>query len=718
MPKILLVEDNDINRDMLSRRLERKGYEVVVAVNGAEGVAKTLSDQPDLVLMDLHLPVLDGWEATRRIKANPQTQRIPVMALTADALAGEREKALAAGCDDYDTKPVDFPRLLDKIDKLLEPATSQPVSPPPEPLLPSDQRLQRLLRIWLRHELEPPIHRIIGYSDLLLDAVSSQPDLGSDLQKIHASGMQLLRLIQALLNPVLVELQQQEIDLLAPALRLELLTPLSTIMGYGEMLLEEAPTELIPDLEQIHTSAQELLSRVNHLDSLVNQLLESIHPSHAHQLSPPAYPSRCLELHGLPVDPTCRILVVDDSANRSLLTDQLKRLGYPVTATVSQQALPAIAALSYDLILLDISSPNSSLAVLEQLKSHEAGRHIPVLMVAAADQIEQVTQAIVLGATDYLTRPFPALLLRTKIAACLAQKRLWDQQGLDSLLEQAPVGAYQATREGGFRCVNPALARLLGYPTAEALTETITNIGEQLYGEPNRYAEFQRWLEEHEHVSGFEYQAYRHDGDLIWVCEHARAVRDSSGAVVYYEGIVEEITQRKLAEAALTQQITALQRQLEQVKYAQKAAEIIQTGYFQQLQGEAQQDSLPPATLATKVLLVEDNELNCDMLSRRLQRYGYDVVIACDGADGVSKALTEQPQVILMDISLPVMDGWEATQQLKENPQTRQIPVIALTAHAMAGDREKALAAGCDDYDTKPIDLPRLLNKIEECLKR
>ena len=123
-------------------------------------------------------------------------------------------------------------------------------------------------------------------------------------------------------------------------------------------------------------------------------------------------------------------------------------------------------------------------------------------------------------------------------------------------------------------------------------------------------------------------------------------------------------------------------------------------------------------TLPTKVLLVEDNELNADMLSRRLKRSGYEVAVASDGAEGVEKAFSEQPQVILMDISLPVMDGWEATQRLKADAQTRQIPVIALTAHAMAGDRDRALAAGCDDYDTKPIDLPRLLGKIEDCLER
>ena len=114
-----------------------------------------------------------------------------------------------------------------------------------------------------------------------------------------------------------------------------------------------------------------------------------------------------------------------------------------------------------------------------------------------------------------------------------------------------------------------------------------------------------------------------------------------------------------------------------------------------------------------KILLVEDNEMNRDMLSRRLQRRGYVVVMAVDGQDGVTKAQAEAPALILMDMSLPVLDGWEASRQLKAAPATAGIPIIALTAHAMAGDREQALAAGCDDYDTKPIELTRLLPKIE-----
>ena len=117
-----------------------------------------------------------------------------------------------------------------------------------------------------------------------------------------------------------------------------------------------------------------------------------------------------------------------------------------------------------------------------------------------------------------------------------------------------------------------------------------------------------------------------------------------------------------------------------------------------------------------KILIVEDNEMNLDMLSRRLERRGYEVVIAMDGATGVSMAKSDKPDLILMDMSLPVMDGWEATRQIKADDDVKAIPVIALTAHAIAGDREKALAAGCDEYESKPVKFPRLLAKIEEFL--
>jgi CheY-like chemotaxis protein len=117
-----------------------------------------------------------------------------------------------------------------------------------------------------------------------------------------------------------------------------------------------------------------------------------------------------------------------------------------------------------------------------------------------------------------------------------------------------------------------------------------------------------------------------------------------------------------------------------------------------------------------KILIVEDNELNLDMLVRRLARKGYEVISAVDGEKGLSMATTEKPDLILMDMSLPGIDGWEATRQIKANPVTQSIPVIALTAHAMVGDREKALRAGCDDYDTKPVEFQRLLEKMENLL--
>jgi len=617
MTKILLVEDNEINRDMLRRRLERKGYQVIVAVNGAEGVTKTQADRPDLILMDLHLPILDGWEATRQIKANPQTQSIPVIALTADAIVGEREKALAAGCDEYDTKPVDFARLLGKIDRLLPPSAT----PPSSAVNPLIERRQQMGWTHLRHDLEPPIYRMIGYSDMLLDALSDSQDLAlsNDLQKIYVSALQLLRLVQAILNPALLEVQQQDwtIDIFAPALRRELLTPLSTIMGYCELLLEEPPADLLLDIEQIHSSAKDLLSLVNNLDSLMTRPLPSIQTiALPEPLNNPAWRATTLEPDSSLVK-NSRILVIGQSS--SLVFRQIERQGYQVAiATSEEQVSQCLAAGSYDLILLDMNQPETAgLKVLESLKSQEQWQQIPVLIMAASDQTAYVVQAISLGATDYLTKPFPSALLRVKVAACLAQSQLRKQ-------------------------------------------------------------------------------------------------------LIHYEGIVEEFTEQKQIEANLNQQLEALQLELEQVKRSQQVSEIVQTDYFQQLQPNVEQEltTSPQASLPLKVLLVEDNELNRDMLGRRLHRQGYEVVTANDGAEGVAKALSEHPQVILMDISLPVMDGWEATQHLKANPQTCHIPIIALTAHAMTGDREESLASGCDDYDTKPIELPRLLSKIENCLKR
>ena len=122
-PRVLLVEDNEMNRDMLSRRLTKKGYDVTIAVDGQQGIEMATEQKPDLVLLDMSLPVIDGWEAARRLKANEVTAGIPIIALTAHAMSGDREKTLEAGCDEYDTKPIDLKRLLGKMTELLEPST-------------------------------------------------------------------------------------------------------------------------------------------------------------------------------------------------------------------------------------------------------------------------------------------------------------------------------------------------------------------------------------------------------------------------------------------------------------------------------------------------------------------------------------------------------------------------------------------------------------------
>ena len=124
MKKVLIVEDNEMNRDMLSRRLARRGFEVLLAVDGAHGIAEAIQHRPHLIIMDMSLPIMDGWESTRRLKADEATRAIPVLALTAHAMAGERDRALSAGCDDYDTKPVDFARLMGKIQLLLAETTT------------------------------------------------------------------------------------------------------------------------------------------------------------------------------------------------------------------------------------------------------------------------------------------------------------------------------------------------------------------------------------------------------------------------------------------------------------------------------------------------------------------------------------------------------------------------------------------------------------------
>lgn len=911
MPKILLLEDNEINRDMMVRRLERRGFEVVVGGNGAEAVPMAISEAPALILMDMSMPVMDGWEATEQLKRSAQVNHIPVIALTAHAMAGDREKALAVGCDGYDTKPIDFERLVGKIEALLPPEPAEE-TPAPEAGATGNAPVERLLLRHLRHELCTPINAVIGYSEILIDEVSEnmgkaaaretavretaaqdsaaqEParQLKEDLEKVHAAGLQLLASTDTILNPAQLKHNPvaQDISSFGTRVRLELLTPLSTVMGYCEMLLEDAPQSLQSDLQRIDTSAKLLLGMINDIVNLAQQQLQTLkgHSSLASQLQMDnpanhAFAQTADKLIRSVRESSAKvsggnILVVDDNEiNCDLLSRQLERQGYVVaTVTSGVQALDMLNEISYDLVLLDIFMPDmNGLEVLSRLKQNVAWQSIPVIMISALDELHSVVHCIEMGAEDFLSKPFNPILLQAKIKACLEKKRLQEQQSMyiaqrmiagatpvpilisriedgqilyanlaaepalgltveqllerttldfyanpgdrkkivddltadqtvqpqegrpqkvhhqeieckrangepfwaaasmqpllfdneatvltvvydisdrkraehalklaeenyRSIFENAQSGIYQSLPEGTFIRVNATMAHIHGYESPAEMMAQITHIDGQVYANAEDRQNFQRLIREQGEVNGFEYQAYQRNGEIIWISENARMVVDANGEA-YYEGVIEDITQRKLDESALKREMEVLRIEIDQAKRAQSVAEITESDYFKEIQQEAEilrmmadKDAGISGGLSSapveesrastpRVLLVEDNEMNRDMLSRRLKKFGYEVAIALDGQDGVTKASQDPPDIVLMDMSLPVMDGWEATRTLKANPATKEIPVIALTAHAMASDREKALAAGCDDYDTKPVDWPRLLGKMDALL--
>ncbi|MBW4550605.1 MAG: response regulator [Aphanocapsa sp. GSE-SYN-MK-11-07L] len=311
--------------------------------------------------------------------------------------------------------------------------------------------IQRSLLAYLRHELCTPINGMIGYSELLLEELQAQPEssLYEDLQKIQGCSQQLLRLVSVILDPVQLEMSQIEGDLsgFGSTLRMELLTPLSTIIGYCEMSLEEAPARLIPDLDRLNASAQQLLSLVNDIINLAQQQLQTLK---AQEYGTPQFLLASSAAGSLAESATSTlealsqpsvgkqgqggmILVVDDNpTNCDLLSRQLKKQGYAVTpATNAQQALRLLKAISYDLILLDVIMPGmNGIELLQQLKRHEDWRHIPVIMISALDEIDGAVRCIELGAEDYLHKPFDPTLLKARIGAYLEKKRLRDQEVL------------------------------------------------------------------------------------------------------------------------------------------------------------------------------------------------------------------------------------------------------------------------------------------------
>lgn len=302
-------------------------------------------------------------------------------------------------------------------------------------------RMQPSLLAYLRHELCAPINGMIGYSELLLEALQTQKEssLFKDVQKIRACSQRLLTLVTTILDPVQLERLQIDEDLssFVANRRMELLTPLSAIVGYCEMLLEEAPAELIPDLASLNASAQRLLNSLNDIIHLAQQQLQALNTPSPAELSKNLAMSSLIEgaittLDALSLKSSEKqtqgdmILVVDDNpTNCDLLARQLKRQGYAVTiATNAKQALRLLQAAPYDLILLDVVMPGiNGIELLQQLKQQDCFQHIPVIMLSALDEIGSAIKCIELGAEDYLQKPFDLTLLTARIGAYLEKKR-------------------------------------------------------------------------------------------------------------------------------------------------------------------------------------------------------------------------------------------------------------------------------------------------------
>lgn len=538
MARILLVEDSEVNWDMLSRRLRREGYEVLVATDGKQGVELALAEVPDLILMDMSLPILNGWEATRQIRAAPQTRAVPIIALTAHTMRGDREKALGAGCDDYDTKPIEFRRLLGKMQALLEKQAMSMTHREPDPRHvkagPQGGHAS------IRHELGTPLNAIIGYAEILLESAreAGREDLVSDLEKIRTAGKQLVALLRESAGSSAAAQAQRNRDTIDTRLDFALRTPLNAIMGYTDMLLEDAEDQdqqdWIPDLQRIRTAAERFLTVLRAAaDSASLEVgMPGVEPETPASLSTALdetstdHPPR-KEKASLKAAQQGNVLVVDDiEANRTILSHFLEQRGHRVAmAENGRQALGMLRLRPFDLVLLDVIMPEiDGYEVLQRLKSDDTWRDIPVIMISALDEIDSVVRCIELGAEDYLPKPFDPVLLNARISASLEKKWLRDLE-TEYLRNVARVTTAAAAVEAG-----------------EFEPESLEDVAE------------------------------RSDG----LGQLARV----------FQSMAREVFAR---EQRLKQQIRQLRIELDTSGQARQVAEITETEYFRRIQGEAQE---------------------------------------------------------------------------------------------------------------------------------
>ncbi|NEP60636.1 MAG: response regulator, partial [Symploca sp. SIO2G7] len=354
MAKILLVEDNELNRDMLSRRLRRRGYDLAIAIDGAEAIAIASAQPFDLILMDMSLPVIDGWEATRRLKAQTHTQHIPIIALTAHAMRGDRDQALAAGCDDYDTKPIDLKRLLGKIKTFLSADRLVTAADKPKPVA------------------ETPAVSIIPITPVtpMAAPVGSPVDAPSPTKP-----------------PI------------TPAASITPITPAASVVPFE--------TEVSKPAALIDGDA-----------SLTAITPETSTSAVAKSAAPPTAKKRHNAFSGLP------ILVVDDNEdNRDMLSRRLNRRGYQAVVVDSGEA-----ALDYiqthrnvALVLLDIMMPGiDGIETLKHIRQTYSRNQLPVLMVTAKAQSDDMVRAFELGANDYITKPIDFAVTLARVETQLA----------------------------------------------------------------------------------------------------------------------------------------------------------------------------------------------------------------------------------------------------------------------------------------------------------
>ncbi|MEL6130466.1 MAG: response regulator, partial [Cyanobacteria bacterium J06628_4] len=393
MARVLLVEDNELNRDMLSRRLRRRGYDLAIAVDGAEAIAIASAQTFDLILMDMSLPVIDGWEATRRLKAQPHTKDVPIIALTAHAMRGDRDQALEAGCDDYDTKPIDLKRLIGKMKLFL--SSEQLTSDKPKVSAKSEAAAA-------------PVIPIVPVTPITAPAASVTPIVPTTPEATPVTPVTPISSPAASVTPISAATSTDAETSVTP------ITPVTAIAANGS----EAPVK----------SAS---------DTPINAAAEKT----------------CNLFSGLP------ILVVDDNEdNRDMLSRRLNRRGYQSVVVDSGEA-----ALDYiqnnrnlGLVLLDIMMPGiDGIETLKRIRQTYSRNQLPVLMVTAKAQSDDMVRAFELGANDYITKPidFAVTLARVETQLAIVKATKQDSEPIEPSRQPelaqsplvSPAGAQPAT---------------------------------------------------------------------------------------------------------------------------------------------------------------------------------------------------------------------------------------------------------------------------------